>query len=186
MFFRFKYWQTTIEFPDVLVYKDQNNMLQTTMYNKQTDRQNYLDARPENPKSLKGNIPYSQALWIKRSCSSDLSFFSHNWKLLISFKNVGPFIEQQIDKANLQDRDTVKDTAATMPLLFKYNRILPKIKEIVMKHWHLLHRNPNLAEIFQNPPIFAFRWNKNEEAVLWHSWMKLCSSDNHYTTAPPN
>ena len=70
---------------------------------------------------------------------------------------MGPFIEQQIDKANLQDRDTVKDTAATMPLLFKYNRILPKIKEIVMKHWHLLHRNPNLAEIFQNPPIFAFR-----------------------------
>ena len=29
-----------------------------------------------------------------------------------------------------------------------------------MKHWHLLHINPNLAEIFQNPPILAFRRNK--------------------------
>ena len=30
-----------------------------------------------------------------------------------------------------------------------------------MKHWHLLHIIPNLAEIFQNPPILAFRRNKN-------------------------
>ena len=30
-----------------------------------------------------------------------------------------------------------------------------------MKHWHLLHTNPNLAEIFQNPSILVFRRNKN-------------------------
>ena len=42
--FEFKYSQTKIEFLDVLVYKDHNNMLQTAIYGKQTDRQNYLDA----------------------------------------------------------------------------------------------------------------------------------------------
>ena len=42
--FEFKYSQIKIEFLDVLVYKDQNNMLQTTIHRKQTDRQNYLDA----------------------------------------------------------------------------------------------------------------------------------------------
>ena len=57
--FEFKYPQTKIEFLDVLVYKDQNNMLQATIYRKQTDRQNYLDARSKHPKSLKDNIPYS-------------------------------------------------------------------------------------------------------------------------------
>ena len=57
--FEFKYSQTKIEFLDVLVYKDQNNMLQATIYRKQTDRQNYLDARSKHPKSLKDNIPYS-------------------------------------------------------------------------------------------------------------------------------
>ena len=51
--FEFKYLQTKIEFLDVLVYKDQNNMLQTTIYRKQTDPQNYLDARSEHTKSLK-------------------------------------------------------------------------------------------------------------------------------------
>ena len=57
--FEFKYPQTKIEFLDVLVYKDQNNMLQATIYRKQTDRQNYLDARSKHPKSLKDSIPYS-------------------------------------------------------------------------------------------------------------------------------
>ena len=51
--FKFKYSQTKIEFLDVLVYKDHNNMLQTTIYRKQTDRQHYLDARSEHPKLLK-------------------------------------------------------------------------------------------------------------------------------------
>ena len=30
-----------------------------------------------------------------------------------------------------------------------------------MKHWHLRHINPNLAEMFQNPSILAFRRNKD-------------------------
>ena len=35
-----------------------------------------------------------------------------------------------------------------------------------MKHWHLLHINPNLAEIFQNPPILPFRRNKNLRDII--------------------
>ena len=59
-------------------------------------------------------------------------------------------IEQQINKANLQEREQLlkekkKETATNILLLLKYNRTLPKIKESVMKHWHLLHINPNLA-----------------------------------------
>ena len=42
--FELKYSQTNIEFLNVKMYKDQNNMLQTTVYSKQTDQQNYLDA----------------------------------------------------------------------------------------------------------------------------------------------
>ena len=35
-----------------------------------------------------------------------------------------------------------------------------------MKHWHLLYINPNLAEIFQNPPILAFHQNKNLREII--------------------
>ena len=37
-----------------------------------------------------------------------------------------------------------------------------------MKHWHLLHINPNLAEIFQHPPILAFRGNKKLQKYYWY------------------
>ena len=35
-----------------------------------------------------------------------------------------------------------------------------------MKHWNLLHINPNLAEIFQNPPIFVLCQNKNLRDII--------------------
>ena len=77
-------------------------------------------------------------------------------------------IEQQINKANSQEREREqllkekkKETATNIPLSLKYNRTLPKIKEIFMKHWYRLHIKPNLAEMFQNPPILSFRQNKN-------------------------
>ena len=39
-------------------------MLETTIYRKQTDQQNYVDSRSEHPKLLKDSIPYKQALQI--------------------------------------------------------------------------------------------------------------------------
>ena len=63
--FEFEHLQIKIEVLDVIVYKDQNNILQTTIYRKESDRENYLDAQLEYPKLLKGSIPYSHALWIK-------------------------------------------------------------------------------------------------------------------------
>ena len=83
-------------------------MLQTTIYRKQTDRQNYLDARSEHPKLLKDSIPYSQALRIKRICSSQQEFLSHTAKMINQFQKRGynrSLIEQHIDKANLQQRE---------------------------------------------------------------------------------
>ena len=40
-------------------------------------------------------------------------------------------------------------------------RYVARIREIGMKHWNLLHVNPNLAKILHNSPILAFRWNRN-------------------------
>ena len=78
-------------------------MLQTTIYRKQTDRQNYLDAQSEHPKSHEDSMPYSEALRIKRICSSQQEFLSHTAKMINQFQTRGynrSLIEQQIDKAN--------------------------------------------------------------------------------------
>ena len=80
-------------------------------------------------------------------------------------------IEQQIHKVNLQEREHLlkekkKNTGLTIHLSFKYNRALPEIIGIVLKHWHLLHIKPNLTEIFRNASILAFRRNKTSESLL--------------------
>ena len=63
-------------------------MLQTTIYRKQTDRQNYLDTRSEHPKLVKDRIPYSQALRIKRIYSSQ-QLLSHTMKMINQFQKRG-------------------------------------------------------------------------------------------------
>ena len=57
--FDFKFSKEKIEFLNTLVYKDHNNRLQTTLYKKPTDGQNYLHAKSAHPLSLKKSIPIS-------------------------------------------------------------------------------------------------------------------------------
>ena len=68
--FDFKFSKENVEFLDTLVYIDSNNRLQTTLYKKATDCQNYLHAKSAHPFSIKKIVPYSQALRIKCICST--------------------------------------------------------------------------------------------------------------------
>ena len=63
-----------VDFLDTTVYTDESNKLQTKLYRKPTDRQNYLHRKSEHPTNLKINIPYSQALQIKRIYSTANEF----------------------------------------------------------------------------------------------------------------
>ena len=51
--FEMKYSKDKIEFLDTLIYKDENNNIQTTLYRKPTDRQNYINSKSAHPFSLK-------------------------------------------------------------------------------------------------------------------------------------
>ena len=53
-----------------MLYKDENNNIPTTLYRKPTDQQAFLHAKLEQPRSIKGSIPYSQALKLKTICST--------------------------------------------------------------------------------------------------------------------
>ena len=53
-------------------YKNHSNLFQKTLYEKPTDHQNYLHAKPAHNLSLKkkNSIPYSQSWKIKCVCST--------------------------------------------------------------------------------------------------------------------
>ena len=119
----FKHSQSKVEFLDVLVYKDQNDMLQAAIYRKQKDRQNYLDVWSEHPKLLKDSIFYRQALRTKQISSSQQEFLSHTTKMPNQFQKRGynkPLIEQKIYNANLQERKQLLKEKKTLPQLSLY------------------------------------------------------------------
>ena len=53
-----------------------------------------------------------------------------------------------------------------IPLVLKFNRTLPNIKEIIDKHWHLLQINPKLKNIFQERPVIGYRKNRNLKEII--------------------
>ena len=103
-------------------------MLQTMVYRKRTN-QNYLDPRSEHPKLLKDSIPYSQALWIKRICSSHQKFLSHATKIINQFQKCGYnrlLIKQQTDTSNSQKKTFERKKRKTLQQLYLYRSNITK------------------------------------------------------------
>ena len=74
--FKYEISKKRISFLDTEIYiKDKK--LHTQIFKKETDRQIFLNINSEQPKSLKISIPYSQALRIKRICSTKKDFDHH-------------------------------------------------------------------------------------------------------------
>ena len=72
--FDFQVSPRKIAFLAEMLYKDENNNIQKTLYRKPIDQQAFLHTKSENPRSLKSSIPYSQVLRRKTICSSSTEF----------------------------------------------------------------------------------------------------------------
>ena len=68
--FAFKLFKEKTEFLDRLIYKGHNNVCKQHFIKSQLTVKNYLHGKSTHPLSLKKSIPYSQALRIKRVCST--------------------------------------------------------------------------------------------------------------------
>ena len=72
--FDFQFSPRKIAFLDAMLYRNENNNIQTTLYRKPADQQAFLHAKSEHPRSLTSSIPYSQALRLKTICSTSTEF----------------------------------------------------------------------------------------------------------------
>ena len=145
-----------VDFLNTTVHIDKNNRLQTKLYKKPTDRQNYLHRKFEHPESLKKNIPYSQALRIKWVCSNEE--FKNSCKALKKrFVQRGydeQETEQQITKAyeiprNKTLQPSARKQSKRIPFVVTFNRTLPPIGKILNQHWHILKLSKHLKHLFQ-------------------------------------
>ena len=47
-----------------------------------------------------------------------------------------------------------------LPFVTQYHLALPKLKDILMGKWHLIDNQPQLRNIFKEPPIISCRKGK--------------------------
>ena len=142
--FDFKFSIESIEFLDTLVYINSKNRIQTILYKKPTDCQNYLHAKSAQLFSLKKSIPYSQTLRIKRICSTFEEYRKHSQDLIKRFFEKGyndSTVRKQIETVDHLDRSLLLKNCKpkrkdSIPFSVTYNSVLPNIKKIINKHWY--------------------------------------------------
>ena len=139
--FTYKTSLTTVHFLDVRISKDENGIIQTSVYTKPTDAHLYRHYTSFHPKHQKKSIPYSQAIRMKRICSTPDLFQEACKNLKMNLRNRGyptALIDSAIRKAASKDRidllhftnmPTTEPNPA-IPFIVTYNPRTPPIKRI--------------------------------------------------------
>ena len=160
--FEYEISKERISFLDTEIYIKKGK-LYTKIFRKKTDRQTFLSINSEHPKSLKNSISYSQALRIKRICSTKKDFDHYSRELRERFLKQGypqKLVDEQLEKVDklvrdalLQEKDQEQQDPKRIPLVLTYNRFLPNLTVVVRKNWNILQSNKSLWELFQEQPI---------------------------------
>ena len=165
----FNFSNKELNFLDTVVYKTQSGKLETNLYRKESDRQAYLHRKSENPESLKRSILFSQALRLRRICSTNNEFQDSCDKLRNKLIERG-YKQQEINEGTERTKtfdgkklleEKAKKQSNRIPLVLTYNRTLPNVKRAISNNWNLLHINQEFKDVFQEPTILAFRRNRN-------------------------
>ena len=54
----------------------------------------------------------------------------------------------------------------TLPFITQYHPALPNLKDTLMGKWHLIENQPQLREIFKEPPSISYRKGKFLKDIL--------------------
>jgi hypothetical protein len=169
-----------VEHLDVDVSKSTNGDIVTDLYCKPTDAHLYLDYSSCHPHSCKNSLPYSQALRIRRICSTDELFEKRCAQLKGHFINRGyPASEVafQINRARVRDRgELLKRKVCTRDartaFVIDYHPTTRDVGKFVHRNFEdIIHKSDRLKECI-GKPVIAFRRPKNLKDMLVHS--KIC------------
>ena len=153
----------SVNFLDTTVLKDRQGNISTDVYQKPTDTHPYLHWTSAHPPHLKQSIPYSQALRLRRICSSTdtlkkriaeyADFFVacgyQRTKVLREMEKVVTMTQEEC----LQTRE--RESTDRIPLVTTFNPHTTFIAEIARRNWNFLQSKERLANIFNKPPLVA-------------------------------
>ena len=172
--FECQYSQQKINFLDTYVHIDQSGNLRTSLYTKPTDRNAYLHHESyHHPKQI-ANIPYGQFLRVKKICSTEEDTNQAMERIEKKFlergfpKSLTETQRRRAEESNRMDLLTEKEKQrnARTPFTTTYNHHHPPIQQIINAHWPILQTSKRTATALTDPPVVAYRRNKNLRDIL--------------------
>ena len=166
--------KTQVNFLDTTIQIN-DSKLTTKTFKKPTDRSAYLHNTSYHPNQLKNNIPFGQALRLKKICTYEDDYHQSLQQMESSFLKRGyqrNHLINQFNKATNRTRQQllIKTPVAktnNLPFITTFHKNLPNIRSAINKHWNILKINPELEETFQNTkPFLAYRRNRNLKDLI--------------------
>ena len=147
-----------------------NRSITSNLHFKPTDSHNYLLYPSNHPKSCTKSIPYSQLLRAKRICSDESDFAKSSEQILSFFekrqyptKILSNALQriQRTSRADALEKRTKNTTNLRIPLVISHHPSVRPIIRAIHKNVEVLRQDPSTREVFPEPPITAFRIEKN-------------------------
>ena len=158
----------------------ESGFLTTDLFTKPTDTHQYLAADSCHPRHCKEAIPFSQALRMRRICSSNDDFQKRCAELKSHLLRRGyepSFVQEQIERASLIRREDAltpqtRSCNKRVPLVVTYNPSLPNLPSLTKNLLPVLHASDRLKKAIPERPLIAYRRPKSLRDLLVHAELK--------------
>lgn len=194
--FTFEISDSSLSFLDIqLSVQPDSHALSTSVFYKPTDSHSYLLFSSSHPPSTKNSIPYSQFLRLRRICSDDQDFLDQAHHMTTFFTSRGyptDTIREALNRACATSRSqalTPKPTSDTedrpvLTMVFHPHNL--PVKNILLKNFSILQKDPKLCTVFRKPPLVAYKRDTSLRDHLVHSSVNTSQTSLPHGTSPCN
>ena len=169
--FTAEFSKSKINFLDTWVTKDRDGYMNTDLYTKPTDSNDYLEFTSAHPFHTKKGIPLGQFLRLRRICRNKEDFVRHCIEKGKHFLRRGypkNLVVEAFTEALHRDRTTLLEPktgerASETPniIVSTYNPSFKGLKPLVSKNWDILGRSCSTRKLHQTELIATYRKPKN-------------------------
>ena len=154
-------------FLDTYIYKgerfEKDAILDVRTHFKQTETFQYTHYSSCHPQGVKKGLIKGEALRLLRTNSSQTIFEEKiaNFKAhLLKRGYPEDLINTTLSEVNFKNRKLAlqqkpKTNQRILPFVTQYQPSVPNLKQILMRHWHLIETQPVLSELYKNPPLVS-------------------------------
>ena len=152
-------------------------MLDIRTHYKATETFQYTHFSSCHPPGVRKGFIKGEALRLLRTNSSKTMFedkIKHFYSHLIERGYPESLVQRTLSEVIFENRKQAlqpkpKQNKKILPFVTQYHPTVPNVKQILMKHWHLIEKQPLLKEIFREPPLLSYKRGKSLKDILVRS-----------------